>query len=131
MVTQPGDSVLRQSHGIGASLLAYGLAHVGLPFALFRRLWPIPHWGQLYVATRYDDVREICLSDDVFPVPYAAKLDVIMDDQPFFLGMGNTELYRRDTAAMPCCSSGRRSHIIGASRVSVDSRQLCCVRARS
>ena len=38
--------------------------------------------------------------NDAFAVPYRAKLDVIMGGCPFFLGMGDTPEYRRDTAAM-------------------------------
>ena len=36
----------------------------------------------------------------VFSVVYKPKLDVIMGGEPFFLGMGDTPQYRRDTEAM-------------------------------
>ena len=39
-------------------------------------------------------------TDPAFGVVYKPHLDVIMGDQPFFLGMGDTDQYRHDTAAM-------------------------------
>jgi cytochrome P450 len=76
------------------------LGRVGIGFAILRKVRPILRFGRTYVVTRYDDVREVFLADDDFPVPYGPKLDVIMGGEPFFLGMGNTEEYRRDTATM-------------------------------
>jgi len=73
---------------------------VGIAFEILRALWPILRFGGTAVVTRYDDVREVFLNDAVFPVPYREKLDVIMGGQPFFLGMGDTPEYRRDTSAM-------------------------------
>ena len=72
-----------------------------LPFG-FRVLRALPRNWRLGVvlATRYDEVREVFLNDRAFRVPYAEKLDVIMGGHPFFLGMDDTEEYRRDTEAM-------------------------------
>ena len=92
--------VVRPVAGIKAALVNWGLAGLPWLFAMLRRLWPIPHLAGFYVVTRHDDVREVFLDDASFPVPYAAKLDVIMGGAPFFLGMGDTPDYRRDTAAM-------------------------------
>lgn len=101
MTTAPAPAVLRPARsGPVAALQQWGMAHVGLGLALLRQVWPIAHWGQTYLVTRHDDVREVFLSDADFAVPYAAKLDVIMGGEPFFLGMANTEAYRRDTQAM-------------------------------
>jgi cytochrome P450 len=69
-------------------------------FRILRKWWPIPRFANMAVVTRYDDVREVFLDDAAFGVPYREKLDVIMGGQPFFLGMGDTPEYQRDTAAM-------------------------------
>lgn len=94
------DILRPASKGVGARIFAWGLAHVGWVFALLRRARPIARYKSYTLVTRYDDVREVFLADSDFPVPYAEKLDVIMGGQPFFLGMGDTPDYRRDTGAM-------------------------------
>jgi cytochrome P450 len=71
-----------------------------LGFRALRRLKPIPKFGSYYIATRYDDVREVFATDPAFAVPYKEKLDVITGNQPFFLAMGDTPEYRRGLAAM-------------------------------
>lgn len=96
-----GADVLRPAPtGPRAKLVAFGLEHIDPVFRLLRTVFPILRLGKNTIVTRYDDVREAFLTDDSFAVPYAAKLDVIMGGQPFFLGMGDTPDYRRDTAAM-------------------------------
>ena len=93
--------VLRPDRGgLRGRAAQWALAHAGVGFRLLRAVWPIPRFGHTYVVTRYDDVREVFLADADFPVPYKAKLDVIMGGEPFFLGMGDTPEYRRDTQAM-------------------------------
>jgi len=70
-------------------------------FSLLRRFKPVCKLGKTnYLTSRYDDVREVFATDPVFGVVYKPHLDVIMGDQPFFLGMGDTAEYRRDTEAM-------------------------------
>ena len=93
-VLRPGPGGLKQA------LTTWALARLPLAFRVLRAVWPIPHFGNTVVATRYDHVREVFLDDDAFGVPYRAKLDVIMGGQPFFLGMGDTPEYRADTQAM-------------------------------
>lgn len=96
-----GTDVLRPaSSSIGSWLAQWGMEHIHVVFRMLRAVWPIPHFGNTFVFTRYDDVREVFLTDDAFPVPYQAKLDIIMGGEPFFLGMGDTAEYRRDTSAM-------------------------------
>ncbi len=51
-------------------------------------------------TTRYDDVIEVFENDRAFGVPYKANLDVIMDNQPFFLSMGDTPAYHAARDAM-------------------------------
>lgn len=86
--------------GLVARLRQWALGHIGIGFAVLRRVWPIARLGHTVLVTRYDDVREVFLADDDFPVTYKPKLDVIMGGEPFFLGMGDTPQYRQDTAAM-------------------------------
>lgn len=93
--------VLRPAPG-GLKGLLQRLMFAAMPrvFALLRRWRPIAKFGGTYLTSRYDDVREVFATDATFGVVYAPKLDVIMGGEPFFLGMGDTERYRRDTAAM-------------------------------
>jgi cytochrome P450 len=86
--------------GLKGALTAWGMEQLPLVFRVARAIWPIPHFGNTVIATRYDHVREVFLNNDAFGVPYRPKLDVIMGGQPFFLGMGDTPEYRADTAAM-------------------------------
>lgn len=96
------QDVLRPApNGIVARLMAPVMAWVmgtGLPLA-FRLLRNL-RFGNRFVATRYDEVREVFLNDPSFRVPYAEKLNVIMDGHPFFLSMDDTQQYRDDTEAM-------------------------------
>jgi cytochrome P450 len=69
-------------------------------FRLARAVWPIARFGNTYIVTRYDNVREVFLNDPAFMVPYAENLRLIIGGEPFFLGMADTQAYRRDTAAM-------------------------------
>ncbi|MDQ4061182.1 MAG: cytochrome P450 [Pseudomonadota bacterium] len=95
-----GEVLRPASGGLKARLAGWAMSHVGVAFRILRALWPIPRFGRTAVVTRYDDVREVFLADAAFPVSYREKLDVIMGGHPFFLGMGDTPEYRRDTEAM-------------------------------
>jgi cytochrome P450 len=96
-----GQDVLRPAAGgLKTKIAQFAMGRAGAAFSLARRFWPIPRIGKTFVVTRYDHVREVFLADADFPVPYAEKLDVIMGGEPFFLGMGDTPEYRRDTANM-------------------------------
>ena len=94
------DPLRPAATGVRARATAWFMARLGPVFALLRRVWPIPRVGTMCAVTRYDDVREVFLRDADFPVQYAGKLDTIMGGVPFFLGMGDTPEYRRDTGAM-------------------------------
>ena len=94
------DVLRPQKPGVGTWLMGQAMAHYGAAFAVLRAVRPKRAVGRTVLVTRYDDVREVMLADPDFPVPYHDKLDVIMGGEPFFLGMGDTDLYRRDTAAM-------------------------------
>jgi cytochrome P450 len=97
----PAADVLRPpASPFQAALMSRVMASVPFVFRLLRTIWPIPRMGKIVLVTRYDDVREVFLNDPAFRVPYGPKLDVIMGNHPFFLGMDDTADYRRDTAAM-------------------------------
>jgi cytochrome P450 len=94
------DALRPQPGGLKPLIAAWLFGMLPILFRVLRTVWPIPHFGKTVAVTRYDDVREVFLNDQSFGTPYRPKLDVIMGGQPFFLGMGDTEDYRRDTAAM-------------------------------
>lgn len=86
----------------GARSLLANVVQAGIPavLGLVRRLGRIPNVGRYYLVTRYDDVREVFHADPAFGVPYQANLQVITGEEPFFLGMGDTEEYRAQLAGM-------------------------------
>lgn len=86
--------------GLAGLIQRTAFAAAPLAFAFLRRFRPIAKAGSMYLTSRHDDVREVFGTDAAFGVPYKPKLDVIMGGQPFFLGMGDTQQYRDDTAAM-------------------------------
>ena len=81
-------------------LIGFGLRRMPLLLRIWRRIWPIPRFGGTFFVTRYDDVRDVYLNDRAFGVPYKTNLDVIMDNQPFFLSMGDTPDYHAGRNAM-------------------------------
>jgi cytochrome P450 len=99
-MTNDSDILRPAATGWKADLGAFAMAHAETGLSILRKVWPIAHFGNTYIVTRYDNVREIFLNDAAFTVPYAANLDLIMGGEKFFLGMGDTPEYRRDTAAM-------------------------------
>ncbi|WP_448663371.1 cytochrome P450 [Sphingomonas sp. CJ20] len=95
------SEVLRPApRGIKGMLQRWMMAALPWVFSVLRRVKPVARFGGMVLTSRYDDVREVFATDPVFGVQYAGKLDVIMGGQPFFLGMGDTQQYRDDTAAM-------------------------------
>lgn len=73
-----------------------GRARAALPtlFAILRRIWPIAKIKSVHLVTHHDDVREVMLTDTAFKVPYATKLNVLMEGQSVFIGMRDTPEYR-------------------------------------
>ena len=100
MSTARPDVLRPAAHGLKAAITAWVMALLPFAFRILRAVRPIARFGNTVLVTRYDDVREVFLNDAAFRVPYAEKLNVIMGGQPFFLGMDDTPLYRRDTDAM-------------------------------
>ena len=86
--------------GLGPWLQHVFLTRYPPVFRALRAVWPVAHLEKFALVTRYDDVRQVFLQDECFGVPYADNLDLIMGGEKFFLGMGDTPEYRRDTAAM-------------------------------
>jgi cytochrome P450 len=65
-------------------------------FGFFRRHWPVPKFRNWAMLTRYDDVREALDRQDVFEVPFRAKMEELDGDrQNFLLGMQDGPDYRR------------------------------------
>jgi len=95
------DVLRPRAKGFKGWMQQTALSAAPLFFSLLRRFKPVCKLGKTnYLTSRYDDVREVFATDPVFGVVYKPHLDVIMGDQPFFLGMGDTPEYRRDTDAM-------------------------------
>jgi cytochrome P450 len=86
--------------GIKQALMNGAMAAIPFGFRLMRRFKPILGLGGTIVTSRYDDVCEVFRNDAVFAVPYKAKLDVIMDGEPFFLSMQDTPAYHAGVNAM-------------------------------
>lgn len=92
--------VLRPRSWLARGVAGTALRLLPVVFAFLRRFWPIPHLGKTYAVTRYDDVVEVFGTDSVFGVPYNAKLDLLMDHQPFILGMASGPEYQAAIAAL-------------------------------
>ncbi len=95
-----GEPVVRPISGPIAKGFQIVLDHINPVLTPFRDLVPILVLGRKAFVTRYDDVKEIFLADDVFGVPYAEKLDVITGGMPFLLGMEDSALYRHNRDAL-------------------------------
>lgn len=85
---------------IGSRAGAWAMDRFDVFARVLRRVWPIPRGFGFAAVLRFDDVVEVFANDRAFPVDYAGKLDVIMGGHAFFLGMGNTPEYRRDTGLL-------------------------------
>ncbi len=94
-------AVLRPApKGLKAWLGAKAMAFAPTAFAILRRVKPIAKFGNTVVVSRYDDVLDVFRNDPVFDTPYRANIEVLTGGEPFFLGMRDTPVYRRDLAAM-------------------------------
>jgi len=87
-VLRPGPTGLKRV----MARAVMGLIPIALSFC--RRFWRVPHFGKFYIAALHDDVREVFATDRDFGVVYKPKLDVIMNNQPFILGLPDGEQYR-------------------------------------
>ena len=69
-------------------------------FAVLRRVKPVLIFRNTALVTRFEDVQEVLSRDNVFPVTYKEKMEVIGDGGNFFLGMQNSPEYERDQSHM-------------------------------
>ncbi|MDB5685976.1 MAG: cytochrome [Rhizorhabdus sp.] len=92
--------VLRPRSTFARAIAGFALRRLPSAFAFLRRVWPIPHFGKTFAVTRYDDVVEVFATDSLFGVPYKAKLDLLMDGQPFILGMADGPEYAASISAL-------------------------------
>jgi cytochrome P450 len=69
-------------------------------FAVLRRLKPVLIVKNTALVTRYQDVQEVLVRDNVFQVTYKDKMEVIGAGANFFLGMQNSPEYERDQSHM-------------------------------
>ena len=93
-VLRPASGGVKQAAG------SWFMGRLPAVFRVLRTVWPIPHFGGTVMMTRHDHVREVFLDDAAFGVPYKPKLDVLMDGEPFFLGLPDSAQYRADAEAM-------------------------------
>ncbi|WP_395666181.1 hypothetical protein [Methylocella sp.] len=69
-------------------------------FAFARVVRPIWRAGDVYVATRSDDVRQILLEPHLFATPYRQNLDIVVGDEPFFLAIDDPLAHDAATGAL-------------------------------
>jgi cytochrome P450 len=69
-------------------------------FAILRRVKPVLIVKNIALVTRFDDVQDVLVRDDVFQVTYGEKMRVVTGGNDFFLGMQNSPEYERDTTHM-------------------------------
>lgn len=88
----------------GERLFEWLKSKMDVAFRILRNTIPIlvvRYRGRTYaLVTRFDDVQEVMQRPNVFNVPYAAKLGVIMDGDNIFLGMRDEPDYTRDKTNM-------------------------------
>ena len=69
-------------------------------FAILRRIKPVLIVKNIALVTRFDDVQDVLVRDDIFQVTYGEKMRVVTGGNDFFLGMQNSPEYERDTTHM-------------------------------
>ena len=78
----------------------WALYRINFKFLVLRWVRPILVRKPITLVTRFDHVQEILTQDDIFRVPYTAKMQKITGGGNFFLGMDDTPGYRRDASNM-------------------------------
>jgi cytochrome P450 len=69
-------------------------------FAVLRRLRPVLLIKNFALVTRFADVQDVLVRDDVFAVVYGSKMRMVTGGSDFFLGMPNSPEYERDVSHM-------------------------------
>jgi len=98
--TAPQDPLRPPATGLKAWLMAWLPKLIPFGFRVLRAVRPIVRFGNNFLVTRYDDVREVFLNDQAFRVPWDTKVRIIIGGFNFILGMDDTPTYREDTAAL-------------------------------
>jgi cytochrome P450 len=85
-----------QAKGFGAKLARRLIDHPQWLLALLRTWWPIPKICNWVLVTRFEDVQEVLGHDDVFPVPFGKKVQLLNggpNSLNFLLGMKADDEY--------------------------------------
>ncbi|HEU5020487.1 MAG TPA: cytochrome P450 [Bryobacteraceae bacterium] len=69
-------------------------------FAVLRRVKPTLIVKNFALVTRFEDVQEVLMRDEIFQVTYGEKMRVITGGRDFFLGMQDSPEYTRDVSHM-------------------------------
>lgn len=91
----PFDPRDLQTPGLQADLVRWLFANPQWWLAILRNVCPIARFKGWALITRFDDVQEVLGLDDVFPVPFGKKVELLDDGPNFLLGMRDSEEYRR------------------------------------
>src|SRR3569833_1961244 len=69
-------------------------------FAILRRVKPTLIVKNFALVTRFEDVQEVLMRDEIFQVTYGEKMRVMTGGSDFFLGMQDSPAYTRDVSNM-------------------------------
>src|SRR5689334_8166618 len=69
-------------------------------FAILRRVKPILIVKNFALVTRFEDVQEVLMRDEIFQVTYGEKMRIVTGGRDFFLGMQDSPAYTRDVSHM-------------------------------
>ena len=91
----PFDPRDLQTPGLKADLIRWLFANPQWWLGILRDVCPIVRLKGWALITRFDDVQEVLGLDDVFPVPFGKKVELLDDGPNFLLGMRESDEYRR------------------------------------
>ena len=69
-------------------------------FAILRRVKPTLIVKNFALVTRFEDVQEVLMRDEIFQVTYGEKMRIMTGGRDFFLGMQDSPAYTRDVSNM-------------------------------
>ena len=93
-------SIEHDAASLIADLKQHALDNPEPIFAVLRRLHPVLLIKNFALVTRFADVQDVLMRDDVFAVTYGPKMRVVTGGPDFFLGMPNSPDYERDVSHM-------------------------------
>lgn len=94
------DAIQHEGASLIADLKKHALDNPEPIFAVLRRISPVLRIKNFALVTRFADVQDVLLRDDVFAVTYGPKMRVVTGGPDFFLGMANSPDYERDVSHM-------------------------------